>query len=300
MDFNGAMIFVRVARLGSFSKAALELGLPNSTVSDRVSALEEALGVGLLVRTTRKLRLTDAGRIFLEKAESAFAALTSASEEASSYQKLPTGILRITAPVDFSHEQICEAMVEYAAKFPNVNIELLLTDRVVDLVGEGFDIAIRASPVKDAGFAAKRLGEAGLILVAAPQYLERSATIRQPRDLASHECLVIAPEQDATATATWNLISTGGDTAKVIPRARISSNSIAAIKHLALKGNGIALIPPPLVHREMLAGTLLRVLSEWSTAPWPSYLVYASHRNSSPKVREMIPLLEGRIRSFVW
>lgn len=299
MDLNGAMIFVRVVRLGSFSKAALELGLPNSTVSDRVSDLEKALGVSLLVRTTRKLRLTDAGRIFFEKAELAVAALTSAGEEASSFQKRPTGTLKITAPVDFDYAVICNAVVEYTGKFPEVNVDLLLTDRLVDLISEGVDIAIRASPEKDAGFTAKRIGDDGLILVAAPEYLKRSATIMDPSDLVNHDCLVIAPEQGAPTLATWNLVSADGEKAKVLPQARISSNSVGAIKHLALTGSGVALIPPTLVYDDISARRLVRVLPKWSTAPWPVYLVFASHRNASPKVREMIPLLEPGVRRII-
>ncbi|AYG69628.1 MULTISPECIES: LysR family transcriptional regulator [unclassified Rhizobium] len=300
MDLNGAKIFVRVVQMGSFTRAAAELGLPNSTVSDRISDLEKALGVSLLVRTTRKLRLTDAGSIFFKKAELAVAALTSAGEETSSFQQHPSGTLKITAPVDFDYTSVCEAVIEYNKKFPEVRVEMLLTDRLVDLVGEGFDIAIRASPLKDAGFTAKRMGEAGLILVAAPQYLEQSSAISQPGELAFHQCLVILPEQDANSLATWNLVSTDGQKAKIVPRARISSNSVGAIKHLALIGEGIALMPPTLVRGDISRKQLVHVLPGWSTAPWPSYLVYASHRNSSPKVKEMIPLLEPRIRSIIW
>jgi DNA-binding transcriptional LysR family regulator len=300
VDLNGAKIFVRVVQLESFTRAAAELGLPNSTVSDRISDLEKALGVRLLVRTTRKLRLTDAGSIFFKKAELAVAALTSAGDEASSFQRHPSGTLRITAPVDFDYTSICEAVIEYTSKFPDVKVEMLLTDRLVDLIGEGFDIAIRASPLKDAGFTAKRLGEAGLILVASPRYLKQSSAIRQPSELAIHQCLVISPEQDANSLATWVLVSTDGEKAKIAPRARISSNSVGAIKHLALTGEGVALLPPTLVHSDISRKRLIRVLPEWSTAPWPSYLVYASQRNSSPKVKEMIPLLEPRIRNIIW
>jgi len=299
MDLNGALIFVRVVRLGSFTKAALELGVPNSTVSDRVSDLETALGVTLLVRTTRKLHLTDAGEIFFRKAELAVAALMSAGEEASIFQKHPTGTLKITAPADFDYTPICEAVTEYVQKFPAVKVELLLTDRLVDLIGEGFDIALRAGPAGDSTLTAKRMGESGLILVAAPLYLQNSAVIDEPGDLSLHKCLVISPEQNSSSFATWNLVSTGGKKAKVAPHAHISSNSVAAIKHLVSIGEGVALMPPTLVHRDISSGRIVHVLAEWSTEPWPSYLVYTAHRKSSPKVREMIPLLEPRIRNVI-
>jgi DNA-binding transcriptional LysR family regulator len=299
VDLNGAMIFVRVVRLGSFTKAALELGLPNSTVSDRISDLESALGVRLLVRTTRKLHLTDAGQLFFKKSELAVAALMDAGEEASLFQQRPTGTLRLTAPVDFDHKSICEAITEYVLKFPEVKVELLLTDRLVDLIGEGFDIAIRAGPVGDATLTSKRLGVSGLILVADQAYLRTSPAIAQPSDLSLHKCLVISPEQNAAAFATWNLVSTDSKKAKIVPQAHISSNSVGAIKHLVSIGQGIALMPPTLVQGDILSGRMVHVLPEWSTEPWPSYLVYTAHKKSSPKVREMIPILEPRVRSVI-
>ena len=299
MDLNGAMVFVQVARLGSFTKAARELGLPNSTVSDRISDLEKSLGVSLLVRTTRKLRLTDAGSIFFNKAALAMHALTSAGEEASDFQKRPTGTLKITAPTDFDIVAICEAITQYVNDFPDVNVSLLLTERIVDLIGEGFDIAIRAAPVKDTSLTAKRLGAGGLILVASPKYLQVTSVIRQPSDLVSHKCLVISSEKDGNRETIWTLISSKGKKVKVDPHARISSNSVSAIKHLVLTGEGIALMPPTLVHEDISRGRVVRVLPEWSTAPWPSYLVYTAHRSSSPKVKEMIPLLEPRVRKVI-
>ena len=299
MDLNAAMIFVRVVRLGSFTKAARDLGLPNSTVSDRVSDLEKALGVSLLGRTTRRLQLTDAGSAFFEKAELAVAALLSAGEEASSFQKRPAGTLKITAPADFDYASICEAVIEYRDKFPDVNVELCLTNRIVDMAREGVDIAIRAGSVTDSSLVAKRLGVSGLILVASPKYIKGSSPLRQPADLPLHECLVIFSEQNHDRSATWNLVSSAGEASQVQPRARISSNSTGAIKHLAIIGEGIALMPPTLVHEDVSKGRLVRVLPAWSTPPWPSYLVYAASRLASPKVKEMIPLLEPRIRKVI-
>lgn len=299
MDLNAAMIFVRVARLESFTKAALELGLPNSTVSDRISDLEKTLGVNLLVRTTRKLRLTDAGSVFFKKAELAVDALMSAGKEVSLFQKQPTGTLKITAPAEFDFISICAAAIEYVDKFPEVKVELLLTDRIVNLLSEGFDIAIRASQVSHSSLTAKQLGSGGSILVANQKYLQNCDAIIQPSDLEFHKCLVILPEQDANSPITWNLVSAEGKKVKIDPQARISSNSVGAIKHLASIGEGIALMPPTLVYDDISKGRLVHILPEWSTTPRPSYLVYTAHRSSSPKVKEMIPLLEFRIRNII-
>lgn len=299
MDLNAARIFVRVVRLGSFTKAARDLGLPNSTVSDRVSALEKELGVSLLVRTTRRIHLTEAGAAFFEKAELAVAALLRAGEESSSFQKRPAGTLRITTTADFDHASLCDAVIEYRRAFPDVNVELCLTERVVDMAREGFDIAIRASAVTGSNLTAKRLGESGLILVASRRYLQKAPAIRQPTDLRPDECLVISSEGGDDRPVTWNLVSGSGETRQIKPSGRIASNSTRTIKHLAIIGQGIALMPPTLVHEEIAKGSLVRVLPAWSTPPSPIYLVYAAGRLASPKVKEMIPLLEPRVRKVI-
>jgi DNA-binding transcriptional LysR family regulator len=196
MDLNSAFIFVRVAQLGSFTKAARALRLPNSSVSDRISDLEKSLGVRLLVRTTRKLHLTDAGSKFLQKAELAVTALTEAGEEASSSQNQPTGILRITAPVEFDLSSISAAVTEYLRKFPQVRMQFLLTERVVDLIGEGFDIAIRVGQAKPSSLSTVGLGTTGFVLVASPDYISRWPKISHPRDLTDHNCLSVSTEKE--------------------------------------------------------------------------------------------------------
>lgn len=296
MDLNGAFIFVRVAQLGSFTKAARALALPNSSISDRISDLEKALGARLLVRTTRKLHLTDAGSKFLQKAELAVAALMEAGEEASSSQSQPTGLLRITAPVEFDLSSISAAVTEYHKKFPKVRIQFLLTERVVDLIGEGFDIAIRVGQAKPSSLSVKGLGTTSFVLVASPDYLSRSSKIIHPRDLTDHDCLSVSTEKDETSAAVWDLISVGGQKAKIEVQARISSNSLSAIRHLASVAEGVALIPTAVVRDDVLAGRLVHVLPEWSTAPQPVYLAHADRKNSSRKVEAMLPLLEPHLR----
>lgn len=296
MDLNGALIFVRVAQLGSFTKAARALRLPNSSVSDRISELEKALGVRLLVRTTRKLHLTDAGSRFLRKAELAVAALMEAGEEASSSESQPTGVLRITAPVEFDLSPISAAVTEYLRKFPQVRMQFLLTERVVDLIGEGFDIAIRVGQAKPSSLSTIGLGTTGFILVASPDYIGRSPKISHPHDLTDHNCLSVSTEKDATGTAIWDLMSVGGQKAKIEIQARISSNSLSAIKHLASIGEGVALMPATVVCDAVSAGRMVHVLPEWSTAPQPVYLAHADRKNSSRKVKAMLPLLEPHLR----
>lgn len=296
MDLNGALIFVRVAQLGSFTKAARALRLPNSSVSDRISDLEKTLGVRLLVRTTRKLHLTDAGSRFLQKAELAVAALMAAGEEASSSQSQPTGVLRITAPVEFDLSSVSAAVTDYLQKFPQVRMQFLLTERVVDLIGEGFDIAIRVGQAKPSSLSTISLGTSGFILIASPDYIGRSPKIRHPHDLAHHNCLSVSTEKDAAGAAIWDLVSVGGQKAKIEIQARVSSNSLSAIKHLASIAEGVALMPATVVRDDVSAGRLVHVLPEWSTAPQPVYLAHADRKNLSRKVEAMLPLLEPCVR----
>jgi DNA-binding transcriptional LysR family regulator len=147
-------------------------------------------------------------------------------------------------------------VTEYVEQFPEVKVELLLTDRLVDLIEEGFDIALRAGPAGDSTLAAKRMEESGLALVAAPIYVKNSVVIEAPQDLPLQMCLFICPEQNTSSFASWNLISSGGKKAKVVANVHISSNSVAAVKHLAVVGQGVALHAATLVHNEISGGRL--------------------------------------------
>lgn len=300
MDLNGALIFVRVAQLGSFTKAARVLHLPNSSVSDRITDLEKNLGVRLLVRATRKLHLTDAGSRFFQKAELAVAALMEAGEEASSSQSQPTGVLRITAPVDFDLSSISVAVTHYLQRYPQVRVQFLLTERVVDLIGEGFDIAIRVGQAKPSSLTTISLGTSVFILIASRDYISRFPEIRHPSDLAHHNCLSVSTEKDATGAVMWDLMSVNGQKAKIEIQARVSSNSLNAIKHLASIDEGVALMPATVMRDDVSAGRMVHVLPEWSTAPQPVYLAHADRQNLSRKVKAMLPLLEPRLRDSLW
>jgi DNA-binding transcriptional LysR family regulator len=253
--------------------------------------------VRLLVRTTRKLHLTDAGSKFLRKAELAVTALMEAGEEASSSQSQPTGLLRITAPVEFDLSSISAAVTEYLGRFPKVKMQFLLTERVVDLIGEGFDIAIRVGQAKPSSQSVIGLGTTSFILVASPDYISRSPKISRPQDLTEHDCLSVSTEKEGTNTAIWDLISARGQKAKIEIQARIASNSLSAIRHLASVAEGVALIPASVVCDDVSAGRLIHVLPEWSTATQPVYLAHADRKNSSRKVEAMLPLLEPHLRN---
>jgi DNA-binding transcriptional LysR family regulator len=296
-DLNSTMLFVKVVVAGSFTKAASALGVPKSTVSDKVAQLEKELGVTLLTRTTRKLMLTDVGAEFFRKAEQGISQLQIAGEEASHSQKAPTGLLRLTAPAEILViNSMMNAVVEYRSKFPNVAVELDFSDRYVDLIAEGYDLAIRAGALEDSSLMAKRVGIAQLFLVASESYLRKAPPLKSPKDLRNHICLkhVEPPSDDI-----WFLRTKQGKTAKVQILQSMSSNAFPALKALALLGQGIALLPNLMCRAELSEKKLVRLLPEWATPEVPMHLVYPAQRFSSPKIKEMIPLLEKHLREIM-
>jgi len=296
-DLNSAMYFVKVVVHGSFTAASQALGVPKSTISDKVAELERALGVTLLTRTTRKLKLTDVGEEFFRKAENGISQLQAAGEEASHSQAAPTGVLRITAPAEVSIiESVMSAISEYRRKFPAVALELDFSDRQVDLVAEGYDIAIRAGELPDSSLIAKRIAFGRFVLVASPTYLKQAPKLSHPKDLVRHDCIRFMPQ---TPSGEWDLQTKKGKTAQVKVSTGISANSFLAIKSLAVMGNGVALLPNMICKQEISEKKLVQVLPDWSTPDDPVHLVYPPQRFSSPKVREMIPLLEKSVRELM-
>lgn len=295
MDLNATLFFVTVASTGSFTEASRQLRVPKSTISDKVSRLEKRLGVTLIARTTRRLKLTEAGVAFLRKAQAAIDGLRVAEEEASKAQMKPTGTLRITAPANSVSYVILNAVTKYRRKFPEIKIELDFSDRRVDLISEGFDIAFRAGHLADSNMVAKQVGRARRILVAAPSYVDSNPAARHPRDLKDHSCLTLI---FLSAETTWSLRTKDGRTARVNVSERLSSNSVAALKELVLLGQGIALLPSSICKSELAQKSFVRVLPEWETAENPVHLVFPPHRYSSAKVKEMVPLLEQSVREL--
>jgi DNA-binding transcriptional LysR family regulator len=294
-DLNSTMFFVKVVVAGSFTKAASLLGVPKSTVSDKVAQLERELGVTLLTRTTRKLKLTDVGEEFFRKAEEGVSQLQSAGEEAAQAQKAPMGTLRLTGPAEMIFfGSVLEAITEYRTKFPLVKIEFEFIDRMVDLVAEGYDIAIRAGDLADSGLMARKIG---LSNIASPGYVKKAPPLTNPKDLSEHRCLRFL---DPPSDDIWTLRSKQGKSARVQIPISLSGNSFTALKALAVADQGILLAPNTLCQAEIADKRLVRVLPDWSTVDVPIHLVYSSQRFSSPKVKEMLPLLEKGLQKLVF
>ncbi len=294
INLHAAFIFVQVVLSGSFTGAAKALDIPKSTVSDKVAELEKELGVTLMVRTTRKLNLTDIGKEYFKKAEFAVRQLQSAGEEASEAQSRPYGKLKITAPAQLTFFNIADVVAEYRKKYPEVIVDIDFTDRSVDLIAEDYDIAIRVGHLEDSGLKAKRVGTSFFIAVASPSYLKRAAILRYPEDLEQHKCIKFS-----SFLSVWELRNDRGKSRKVDVPDSVSTNSLSAMKILIAHGEGIGLIPLELCKQELETNKFVHVLKDWYTAEVPVHVVYPPQRYSSPKVREFIPLLESRMRELL-
>lgn len=298
-DLNAVLSFVNVVRAGSFSKAAQSLGLSVSTVSDRVVGLERALGVSLLTRTTRKLKLTEEGAAFFKESEAAIQTLLGAFEGATAARQQPTGTLRISAPADFPSSEISAAVIEFRKKYPQVKVETHLSNRYVDLITEGFDIAIRGGHLEDSSLRSKRLGVGSSVVVASSRYLQGASAIQHPRDLTAHPCIGFVLKDGGKGEMLWHLRSAGGEFVRLKLDFVVSSTSFSWLLSLVRRGAGLALVPQSLLKEDFDRKRLVRVLPDWATEYAPLHLVYPAQRFSSPKVREMIPILERHLRGLL-
>jgi len=286
IDLNDVAAFVQVVTAASFTQAARQLGLPKSAVSRRVARLEDALGARLLQRTTRRLHLTDAGTHYYREATEALAALDDAKEAVGELQAEPRGTVRITAPGDF-HDHLEEPLSEFAERYPKVYVEVVLTGRRVDLVGEGFDLALRAGHLLDSSLRVRRLGTTPLVTMAAPAYLERHGTPQRPEELANHTCVLFRSEN---GQSRWQLSGPDGERAVTV-RGPVGSDDFALIRDLAKRGVGIALVPLHSCLADITANELERVLPAWSGPAGALFLVYPP----SPQVPQRVVLLREHL-----
>lgn len=293
MDLNETAVFVKVVQAGSFSGAARQLGLPTSTVSTRVARLEKRLGVTLLQRTTRRLRLTEVGALFFQHAEAGLGHMLEAEAAVSVSTGEPTGTLRVTAPADLGDEILVALLTRLRHAHPKIAVELVLTDRAVDLVAEGVDVAIRAGALRDSTLIAKQVGVTCWAPLASPAYLRAAPPLANPQQLGEHACLQFA----ALGKEQWTLSNATGSV--TVPVAgRVIVNDVRVIRRLALKGEGIALLPTYLCQADCQAGLLTRVLPDWQARSDPVYLVYPRQRFVPPKLRAFVDLASVELRGW--
>lgn len=273
--------FVEVVRRGSYTAASHALGVPKSTLSRRVANLEARLGIQLLTRTTRSVRPTEVGQAYFERVERLITALADAEADVGACSAEPRGTLRVTAPPNLGHIYVSTVVATYAAAWPEVRVELHLTDRVVHLVEEGFDVAIRAGTLAASSLTARRLGSTGPVLCASPAYLATAPPIDRIQDLTDHACLV----HDGVAWGTrWPL----AESLHVQVNARLTANSWDVLRDAALHHLGVVYIPEVFVSEDLRTGRLTHVLPGQAANPGGLWVVYPPSRYLTPKVRVFV------------
>lgn len=288
MDLNDILVFTRVVQSGSFTAAARTLDLTKSSVSRKLTGLEDRLGARLLQRTTRQLSLTDVGRAYYENCARIVGELEEADLAVGRMQAAPRGTLRITVPLAFG--LLGGIVAEFLNRYPEVRVAITATDRQVDLVEEGFDLAIRAGALADSTLIARPLGRLRRLLAAAPAYLQRSGAPKTPAELTAHACLVFAA---APSPAHWTLRSQGKSVEVVAP-ARLVVNDFELLREATASGLGIAALPEFLCAEDFARGRLEPVLERWCTEETPVHALYPSTRHLSPKVIAFVELVRER------
>lgn len=295
MDLPALQAFVKVVQTGSFTRAAAALGSQKAHLSRVVGQLEKSLGVRLLERTTRALSLTEVGREFYERAVGILAAVDDAERAVQNAQGEPRGTLRLTCGVEFGMIAISSWIGRYLLRYPQVRVDADFTGRLVDLVHEGFDLAIRVGPLADSTLAARRLGELAYGLFAAPDYLVRRGEPAHPADLATHAGLVFAA---GSHQASWSL-ARAGTTERVELTPRLRANNVFAVRDAAIDGLGVAQLPRIVAAAAVQAGQLRPLLADWAPPSAPVHAVFASARYLTPKVRAFIDLAVEAMRAPV-
>lgn len=290
-----AEVFVLVVDEGSFTAAARRLGLTKSYASKLVTRLEDRLGVRLLQRSTRQLALTEPGRAYYERCTEVMRAMEEAENEATELQMSPRGLLRVTLPTAFGMTYLTGALVELKRRHPDLTIEAIFTDRHVDLLAEGFDLAIRAGALADTSMVARRLAGAEMVACASEAYLERHGTPQRPDDLAGHECLLYAYH---VAPGTWKLQGPGGEVAIEVSGTFVTNHAHMLIS-AACQGLGIIFVPTFHSAPYLRDGRLRPVLPAWR---WPIsvHAVFPQARHLSAKVRVVVDFLVEWFRDPPW
>ncbi|OQR33191.1 LysR family transcriptional regulator [Pseudomonas sp. T] len=276
--------FVRAVELGSFSAVAEELQMSSQLVGKQVKMLEQHLGLSLLNRTTRRQSLTDFGRAFYQRAKLILADMEAAESLAAVTRGTPSGRLRINAPVTFGMRVLSPRLLEYMVRYPQVAVDLTLSNDLVDLVNDGYDVVFRIGELADSRLKAVPLAPYRLVLCAAPAYLARRPAILAPEDLSQHECLGFA-FSDGRSSWTFD----GPDGRIEVPiTSRLTINQGDPLLAAAVAGLGVVLQPQELVGDALRSGTLVQLLPQYSVPTSPMHILYAPDRRLTPKLRSFL------------
>ena len=283
--------FVRVAETQSFSEAARRMRVGKSVVSREIAALEAELGVRLINRTTRSLSLTDAGRGYFERAQRILADLEDANRAVSEHGESPRGRLRVSAPLSFGFLHLAPALAEFVALYPDVQVDAALNDRFVDLVNEGFDVAVRIGSLDDSRLIARKLAPARRVVCASPKYLDARGRPETPDDLTGHDCLI---NTNIPLGREWRFERPDGSPWPVNVSGRIRFDNGDAVRVCAANGLGLASLPSFIVGADLQSGALVSLLEPFLPQGVNINAVYPHARHLSSAVRAFVDFLAGR------
>lgn len=291
LEANDLLLFARVVEEGSFSKAAEKLGVPKSTLSRRISALEAQLGERLILRTTRKLTVTDLGQSVLLHAQHVQEEVDATLALTQHRQAEPTGKLKVSMPADFATHEMSELLSDFMSKYPSVNIELDLSPRRVDLIGENFDVAIRVGDLPDdASLAARGLVRFSIGMYAAPSYLKSHGTPAEPEALMEHDCLRLTARNGELTI--WRMEKDGAFW-EGIPPGRASANSPELLTRLAVRGKGIIMLSDHFADHHVRSGALVPILEDWKLPDVNVWAVFPGRRLMPARTRVFLDALQA-------
>jgi len=274
-------LFISVAELGSFTKAAEKEGMTPGAASKQITALETRMQARLLERTTRSVRLTDAGQALLERIRPWLSEFDQIEEGFAEEGAAPVGILRISAPVDFGARILMPVIADFMRQWPSVDVRVSMADRMVDLVDEGFDLAVRIGHLSDSSLIAKKIAPACMSVVASPDYLAATGNLKHPLDLVSHDCII---DRNKPAPQLWKF-SQGAETEEVKISGRLTLNGATAAIEAAAQGLGIACSPSWAAREALADGRVVPVLTQWEPDHRDLWTVFPSNRYLAQRVR---------------
>ena len=287
IDLNEIAVFVSVAQLGSFTRAARALAMPVSTVSRRIADLERQLGVTLIQRTTRKLTLTTQGRDYFDQCSEPLAHLYDAESVLTGSQRQPEGVLRISVPVILGDPVFLGFLSDFLRNYPRIRLDLFITNQMLDLVAESIDVALRIGELKSSSIVARKLGTTVRYVVAAPAYLAGRARPREPAELAEHACVLLNAVNNE---AEWELVN-DRHRARVRVIGAAASRDFQSLSFFVGRGHGIGLMPSTYCDSQIENGTLVRLLPKWSSPPVSVHAVYPTRKFLPEKMRVFLQAL---------
>jgi len=288
-------LFCKTAELQSFTAAAAETGVTQAAVSRSVSRLEERLGVQLFVRSTRSVRLTDRGRNYYEQCRQALGQLVEAERELTGEQQVAAGLVRISLPTSYGHFRVLPILAKFRQKYPQVRLEIQLTNQNADLIADGIDLAVRARNPPDSGLIARKIEDGELVVVAAPAYLRRKGTPKSLEDLARHECIQFVRPQTGQPMP-WLFRVEGEDRPLTTPGSVCITDDVLGLATAARGGMGLVQTYRFIVEQDLAKGSLVEVLRAYGGASRPFTLLYAANRHMPHRVRVLVEFLIDNLR----